>query len=465
VSALDLEILEREGARVWSVGELVRELKKRLEADFPMLLVEGEVSNLALHPSGHCYFTLKDDECQLRCCLFRSDAARLGFVPLDGECLVLFGRVTVYGRKGELQMVVVRAFRRGAGKAAEALEALKRRLADEGLFAHERKRKAPFYPRALGVVTSRSGAVIHDILAVLRRRSPATEVYLFPVRVQGDGAGREIARAIDAITQRFPIEVLIVGRGGGSSEDLSAFNDERVARAVFRSRVPVISAVGHEVDFTLCDLVADVRAPTASVAAELAVPDTPALLRALEATTARLCECEARSRARLAGKLDGFLTRYGLRALRNRIDDGSRTTDELAARVAAAARRRVEAAGAELQEKLGRLEALSPLATLGRGYSLVEQLPERTLVRSAAQLSVGDDLRLRFASGEARARVIDPRGTDSMAAASAGARAAPSPSVARAHDGDSGNRSRRPTLPADTGQLTLDGGEPWPTGR
>jgi exodeoxyribonuclease VII large subunit len=464
LSALDLEVLEREGARVWSVGELVRELKQRLESDFPMLLVEGEVSNLALHPSGHCYFTLKDDESQLRCCLFRSDAARLGFVPVDGECLVLFGRVTLYGRKGELQMVVTRAFRRGAGKAAEALEALKRRLAEEGLFAHERKRKAPFFPRALGVVTSSSGAVIHDILAVLRRRSPATEVYLFPVRVQGDGAGREIAVAIDAITRRFPIEVLIVGRGGGSSEDLSAFNDERVARAVFGSRVPVISAVGHEVDFTLCDLVADVRAPTPSVAAELAVPDTRALLRGLEATTARLCECEARGRVRLALKLDGFLTRYGLRALRNRITDGTQTTDELAARVAAAARRRVEDARSALQEKLGRLEALSPLATLGRGYALVERLPERSLVRSAAQLSVGDDVRLRFASGEARARVVNPdEGAGQIPASAHGRTRMAVP--ARAPDGSPKGRSRRPTLPADGRQLTLDTGEPWPTER
>jgi exodeoxyribonuclease VII large subunit len=360
-------------------------------------------------------------------------------------------------------MVVTRAFRRGAGKAAEALEALKRRLADEGLFAHERKRKPPFWPRTLGVVTSRSGAVIHDILAVLRRRSPATEVYLFPVRVQGDGAGREIAAAIDAITERFPIEVLIVGRGGGSSEDLSAFNDERVARAVFRSRVPVISAVGHEVDFTLCDLVADVRAPTPSVAAELAVPDTRALLRTLEATTARLCECEARGRARLAQRLNGFLTRYGLRALRNRIADGTQMTDELAERLAAATRRLVEDARADLQEKLGRMEALSPLATLGRGYALVERLPERSLVRSAAQLAAGDEVRLRFASGEARARVIEP--SFGEGAASAGADIATRPSAARQPGGASAGRSRRSGPPTDPGQLTLEGGEPWPTGR
>jgi exodeoxyribonuclease VII large subunit len=407
VSATDLETLERQGVRVWSVGELVRELKQRLETELPLLLVEGEVSNLAIHPSGHCYFTLKDDESQLRCCLFRSDAARLGFLPVDGECLVLFGRVTVYGRRGELQLVVARAFRRGAGKAAEAFEALKRRLAEDGLFAQERKRPIPFCPRAIGVVTSRTGAVIHDILAVLRRRSPATEVYLFPVRVQGEGAAREIASAVEVLTERFPVDVLIVGRGGGSSEDLSAFNEESVARAVFRARVPVISAVGHEVDVTLCDLVADVRAPTPSVAAELAVPDTGALLRALEATTARLLECELRGRARLARRLDDFLGRYGLRAVRNRIADATQTTDELGERLVAGVRREIEDAHAALREKLGRLEALSPLATLGRGYALVERLPERSLVRNADQLAAGDAVRLRFAKGEARAQVVD----------------------------------------------------------
>lgn len=465
MSPLDLEALEREGARVWSVSELVRELKHRLEADFPMLLVEGEVSNFALHPSGHCYFTLKDDDGQLRCCLFRSEAARLGFLPVDGECLVLFGRVTVYGRKGELQMVVARAFRRGAGRAAEALEALKRRLADEGLFAHERKRAVPFSPRALGIVTSRSGAVIHDILVVLRRRSPATEVYLFPVRVQGEGAAVEIARAIEAITERFPIEVLIVGRGGGSFEDLSAFNDESVARAVFRSRVPVISAVGHEVDVTLCDLAADVRAPTPSVAAELAVPDTRALLSSLESMTARLFECEARGRARLARRLDGFLTRYGLRAVRNRISDGTQTTDELAARAIGGVRRRLDDCRVTLQEKVGRLEALSPLATLGRGYALVERLPERRLVKAAEQLSVGDDVRLRFASGEARARVlrvdVEPGRPPRDGGQESPAREAPRDLSTESRR----SRLRRSTPAADAGQLTLDHEGPWPSAR
>lgn len=406
MSQVDFEALEAGGARIYSVSELARELRQRLEAGFPAILVEGEVSNFSRHPSGHAYFTLKDDESQLRCVLFRSDAARLAFRPLDGECLVLFGRCTLYGKTGALQLVVAHAFRRGAGKAAEALETLRARLLAEGLFSLERKRPIPFFPNSVGIVTSRMGAALSDILSVIHRRAPCTQVFLLPVRVQGDGAAVQIRDAIEFINEWFPIEVLIVGRGGGSLEDLWAFNDEAVARAVFRSRVPVISAVGHEVNITICDEVADVRAPTPSVAAELAVPDVAALHRDLEATCSRLASAELRRRARLEERLEGFLTRYGLRAVRSRIAESVQTRDELTGRLLANVRRAFDGAGAELRERLGRLEALSPLATLGRGYAIVERLPEARLVRSAGELSPGDALRLRFARGTATARVI-----------------------------------------------------------
>ncbi|MBA2565286.1 MAG: exodeoxyribonuclease VII large subunit, partial [Gemmatimonadetes bacterium] len=380
-------------------------MRVRLEQAFPPLLVEGEVSNLSRHSSGHVYFTLKDDECQLRCALFRTDALRLGFVPQDGECLVLFGRPSLYGKRSEVQMVVSRAFRRGAGKAAEALEALRRRLGEEGLFAQARKRAIPFFPHSIGIVTSPTGAVIHDMLSVVRRRAPGTHVYLLPTRVGGDGAEEEIRDAIDFMNAWFPIDVLIVGRGGGSLEDLAAFNDEGVARAVFRSRVPVISAVGHEVNVTICDQVADVRAPTPSVAAELAVPDCAALRRSLSSAAGRLVTAQERARNRLVRRLDDFLGRYGLRALRARIEDDSRRADELSERMLRGLQRGIDDARAGLREQAGRLDALSPLATLERGYAIVEKMPERRVVRGAGELRVGDELRLRFLRGEARARV------------------------------------------------------------
>ncbi|MFN2433018.1 MAG: exodeoxyribonuclease VII large subunit [Gemmatimonadota bacterium] len=407
MTRLDLEALEAAGARVYGVGELVRELRQRVEAGFASVLVEGEVSNLTRHASGHSYFSVKDDGGHLRCVLFRLEAQRLGFALADGECVVLFGRCTVYDRKGELQLVVAQAFRRGAGRAAEALEALRRLLHAEGLFDAATKRPLPFFTRNLGVVTSPSGAALHDILSVVRRRAPCTQVFVLPVRVQGDGAAAEIADAIDFINARLPIQALIVGRGGGSLEDLRAFDDERVARAVFRSRVPVISAVGHEINVTICDRVADVRAPTPSVAAELAVPDCGAMARAIDETGRRLLAAELRGRARAGQRLEGFLTRYGLRAVRSRIGNASRAGDELGERLRRGIDRRLERATAELRSNAGRLDTLSPLATLGRGYAIVERLPGRALVRSPSELGVGDELRLLFARGGARARVLE----------------------------------------------------------
>jgi exodeoxyribonuclease VII large subunit len=405
VSRLDLEALEASGVRVYKVGELVADLRQSLETAFPPLLVEGEVSNFSRQPSGQLYFTLKDRESQLRCVCFRTEALRLGFVPRDGECLVLFGRCTVYPKTGALQLVVARAFRRGAGEAAEAFERLRERLRTEGLFSPQRKRPIPFFPKGVGIITSRAGAALFDILSVLRRRAPCVGAFVLPVRVQGEGASWEIAEAIDFINEWFPIEVLIVGRGGGSLEDLAAFNDEAVARAVFRSRVPVISAVGHEVNVTICDEVADLRAATPSVAAEHAVPDCTGLLRGVDGLALRLVKAEHNRRIRLGNRLEGFIGRYGLRALHHRLRDDSQYLDDSTLRLVRAIRGDLHATGGELREKLGRLEALSPLATLARGYAIVERLPRRELVRNAQALSPGDRLRLRLAEGEAAATV------------------------------------------------------------
>ncbi len=247
---------------VLSVSELTSAIRQVLEASLEPLWVEGEISNFHHHSSGHMYFTLKDSGAQLRCAMFRGPNQRLRFVPADGLLVQAFGRVTVYERQGQYQMLVERMAPAGIGALQRAFEELKRRLEAEGLFAPERKRALPRFPERIGLVTSQRGAAIQDLITVLRRRWPGLTLVVRPVPVQGDGAAEEIARALDEMNAYGALDVLIVGRGGGSAEDLWAFNEEAVARAIHRSLIPVISAVGHEIDITIADYVADARAPT-----------------------------------------------------------------------------------------------------------------------------------------------------------------------------------------------------------
>ncbi|HHA18093.1 MAG TPA: exodeoxyribonuclease VII large subunit, partial [Methylophaga sp.] len=258
---------------IYAVSRLVREARVALEGSFPLLWVEGEISNLAMPASGHIYFTLKDEAAQVRSAMFRNRNRQLRFKPENGMQVLLRVRVTLYEGRGEFQLVVEHMEEAGSGALQRAYEALKHRLGEEGLFDQEHKKPLPVLPEYIGVVSSPDGAAVHDILTVLKRRFPATNVILYPVAVQGADSITQIAKAIAEADQRGECDLLIVGRGGGSLEDLWSFNDERVARAIFDCRIPVISAVGHEVDFTIADFVADVRAPTPSAAAEIAVPD------------------------------------------------------------------------------------------------------------------------------------------------------------------------------------------------
>ena len=388
---------------VLSVSDLASRIQGTLEADFDEVWVGGEVSGLRTPSSGHLYFTLKDERSQLRAVMFRGYAGLLRFRPEDGLEVVIKGRVSLYTARGDLQLYATLMEPRGLGAQQLALEQLKAALAAEGLFAPERKRPLPFFPRCVGVVTALGGAAVQDILTILSQRCPYLRVIIRSTKVQGMGAGIEIAAAVRDLNDHGEVEVIIVGRGGGSREDLSAFNEEVVARAIAASTVPVVAAVGHEIDLSIADLVADRRAPTPTAAAEIVVPrwddlraQVTAEERALVTTLQRLLMVR-RDTVRHFGKR--------LQSPQRRVATLRQHLRVTAARLQTAFQRREERARGRLQELATALHNLSPLAVLGRGYSLTRTVPEGKLVTDAATLTPGDRLRLTFATGEARVQV------------------------------------------------------------
>lgn len=388
----------------FSVGELVRLVGATLETSFSQVLVLGEISALSRASSGHVYFTLSDADASLDAVLWRNDAYRLPFKPRQGDEVVCRGRIGVFGRQGRMQLYVTAMKPVGAGAAGRALEELRQRLAAEGLFAAERKRPLPFLPRTVAIVTSRSGAALHDILVTLRRRFPALRVLLAHTPVQGEEAPRGIVRALDLVRREGSADVVIVGRGGGASEDLAAFNDESVVRAVSGFPVPVISAVGHEVDVSLCDLAADLRAATPTAAAEAAVPVRVDLAADLEASRRRLAGAAHRAAVERRHRVEAASGR--LRHPAARVAELRQRADRLSAAIEKEMRAAGEAARRRLAALAASLDALSPLAVLERGYSLASDEAGR-LIRDAAALAIGDRLRLRFHRGGAEVRVED----------------------------------------------------------
>ena len=429
--------------QVYTVSELNRLARQLLEQDLPRMWVSGEISNLARPASGHLYFSLKDERAQIRCALFRGASRGSAFVPENGMQVLARGRVSLYEPRGDYQLIVDHLEAAGEGLLRRRLEELKQKLAAAGLFDPGRKRPLPALPRAIGVITSPSGAAVRDIVHVLRRRFPAIPVIIYPVQVQGEQAKFDIVKAFGTAARRAECEVLILARGGGSLEDLWAFNEEIVAQAIADCPIPVVSGVGHEIDFTIADLVADVRAPTPSGAAELVVPDSRDWLRHLQALerrtvlaatrtlantqshqqqlAARLARChpgyQLRQHAQRLDELRHQLTaalanRLALDALRiynalHRLQRVSpvmqlRLSAERVAgarqRLAAAIRVSVSAAGSQLAVLSGRLQTVSPLSTLERGYALVLDAGG-SVVRSTAQLKAGDTITARLADG------------------------------------------------------------------
>lgn len=395
---------------VLSVSALVALLQEVVEDNFVQVLVEGEIANFATPASGHWYLTLKDERAQLRAVMFRPQNRLLRFRPQGGMKVLCRGRMSVYPQRGELQLVLDSMEPSGIGSLQIAFEQLKERLAAEGLFAERHKRALPSFPATVGVVTSATGAAIHDILNVLRRRSAGVRVLIRPVKVQGEGAAEEIAAGIAELNRHGEADVLIIGRGGGGIEDLWAFNEEAVARAVHASQIPVISAVGHEVDTTIADLVADLRAPTPSAAAELVVKERLALENHLDHLTLRMA-AQVRSRLqRLRDRLDAI--RAVLRSPAERIALARQRQDDLERRLSRAVQARIDNSKQVLGAQASRLDALSPLRVLGRGYSIAFAERDGSVVRDAAALQPAERLRLRFARGQCRVVVDDVESGD-----------------------------------------------------
>jgi exodeoxyribonuclease VII large subunit len=442
---------------ILTVSQLTTEIKSLLERNFDPVWVEGEVSNLRLPSSGHLYFTLKDDSSQIRGVMFRLQNRLLKFEPKDGLQVICYGRISVYEPRGEYQVVVDYMEPKGLGALQLAFEQLKEKLAREGLFDPVHKKPIPHLPQKIGIVTSPTGAAIRDILRIIDRRFANIHLLLYPVRVQGPGAAQEIAQAIDAFNQMSGLDVLIIGRGGGSLEDLWAFNEEIVARAIFASRIPVISAVGHEVDFTIADFVADLRASTPSAAAELVVRNKVELVQGLENLERRLRQS---FRTLLEFEQERLLSfRHRLADPRRRLADQRMRLDDLSSRLAytlqqglirkmercklqqgsllllhpgkrvieyshqvthfwrrltVTMQKEIRLSRQSMEGVMGKLFTLSPLAVLERGYSIARILPSRQIIRQVDDLKVNDRVNVKIHRGEFTARVegIVPEGKD-----------------------------------------------------
>jgi exodeoxyribonuclease VII large subunit len=393
---------------IYRVHQVTQALRQLLEQSFAPLWVEGEVSNFRESPSGHWYLTLKDEYAQLPCVMWRNLVIRQGFRPSTGVQVRVFGTLTIYPHGGTYQIQATRILPVGQGAFLMAFEQLRDRLAAEGLFEPERKRPLPRFPKRIGIVTSPRGAAIRDMLDVLARRYPPVKVTLYPALVQGEEAPSQIIRALDVMNRLGIADVLIVGRGGGSIEDLWAFNDEGVVRAVAGSAIPVISAVGHEIDFTLCDFAADVRAPTPSAAAELAVPDRAALLRELSSLRQRAVEAMTNRLTLGRQEVRRCAVALSPRRRLEEIHHQAQRVDELGRRLEVAVASRVERARSHLATSASALNALSPLATLERGYGIIFDGLGK-VVRDATMMRVGEAIRVRLRKGELDARVTGVR--------------------------------------------------------
>lgn len=391
---------------ILSVWELTSRIKDLLEGAFPAVSVEGEISDFSRPRSGHCYFTLKDERAQIRAVIWRNTMTRIRFDLHDGLAVICRGHLDLYAPRGSYQLIVDHIEPQGIGALELAFRQLHEKLAKEGLFRPERKRPLPRFARRIAVVTSPTGAAIRDFLQVLGRRWRGTDVLIVPARVQGAGSVEEVVAGIEFVNRLSPaVDCLVVTRGGGSLEDLWTFNEERVVRAIHASRVPVVSAIGHEIDVTLSDLVADVRALTPSEAAELVAPAADEVQATLDHYRKRLSAALRNRASGARSRLDALARHRIFRRPYDRIRESSRRLDELESRVNRAIETRVREARQEVATASARLESLSPLAVLGRGYSLTQRIEDGHLVRTAGELVPGDSITTRFASGKAVSRV------------------------------------------------------------
>ena len=392
---------------IYSITQINAYIQGRMNED-PMLAqvaVRGEISNYKLYPSGHHYFTLKDEQSALKCVMFKGNAMSLRFRPASGMKVIALGRISVYPRDGQYQLYVSSMAMDGIGDLYAAFEALKKKLSQQGLFDPAKKKPIPKYPQTIGVVTSSAGAAVHDILRILRRRYPLCSVRLLPVRVQGAEAPEEIASAIRYANAHNLADLLIVGRGGGSIEDLWAFNDERVAYAIYESHIPIISAVGHEPDVTIADYVADLRAATPSNGAELAVPDREALAQNLDAFSAAMTGALNRQLRLASQRLEGLAASPALRSPTGYLDRREKDLGLLKEKLLAAQNRELSKAQQKYVANVAKLDAMSPLKVLSRGYAMAQK-DTGELIRSVKQTTTGESIVVSLADGKLNASIL-----------------------------------------------------------
>ncbi|KPK88268.1 hypothetical protein AMJ80_11305 [bacterium SM23_31] len=389
----------------YTVSEITRLIKTTLEDSFYSVLIQGEISDFKRHSSGHFYFTLKDQHAQLSAVMWRGKNMRLYFTPQDGMKVLAKGRITVFEKSGRYQLDVDTLQPLGIGELQIAFEQLKARLRDEGLFDESRKKPVPVFPETVGIVTSPTGAAIRDIVSIINRRFPGVQLILRPVKVQAEGAAEEIAQAIDEFNEYGAVDVLIVGRGGGSLEDLWPFNEESTARAISRSKIPVISAVGHEIDFTIADFVADLRAPTPSAAAELVVPDAAQEWEKIIQRLRRLYRITTDKFNFLNEKIQLLKSSRALQMPLDLIKQSSLQLDMLSGKLEMSYQNHIKNRIEYLNQLENRINALNPEAVLKRGFSITYRSKDNTIVKESSQLTSGDGVILKFFKGEASGRI------------------------------------------------------------
>ena len=398
---------EQKEKHIYTVSEITKYMRVILEDSFPALWIEGEISNFVLHSSGHMYFSIRDAQATLKCAMFKRSNEKLKFRPKDGMKVICFGSISVYEARGDYQLIVEQIEPKGIGALQLEFQQLKEKLMKEGLFDERHKVPIPYLPTRIGIITSPTGAAIRDILNIARRRFSNVEIIINPVKVQGESAKNEIAAAIRQFNELKNIDVIIVTRGGGSLEDLWPFNEEVVARAIYDCEIPIISAVGHEIDYTISDFTADFRAPTPSAAAELVIPRKEDLVKLIDTSVTRL-------KNKILGKIDVLRERlatlkdsYILRQPLNLIMQYQQRIDGLGEGIAIRIDHVVKMKSENFKLLAGKLETLSPLAILNRGYSITAKIPEGIIVNDAKILAKGDMVETKLGSGKFKSRVED----------------------------------------------------------
>lgn len=384
---------------IYTVSRLNREARFLLEGTFPVLWVEGEISGFKAHSSGHWYFSLKDQEAQVRCAMFRLQNRNLAFLPKDGMHIFAKVRVSLYENRGEYQLIAEEMEEVGEGKLRQAFEALKKRLADAGLFDAAHKKPLPAFPRSIGVITSPTGAAIKDILSVLKRRYAFAPVFIYPTLVQGETAAANIVQMIEEANDRNECDVLILARGGGSLEDLWCFNDERVAQAIYRSQLPIVSGVGHEIDFTIADFVADLRAATPTAAAELITADQSELTANLAQGKKILIRLISQKIAQLQQHIEWIKKHFQQQHPKRKLLEQAQKLDLYETNLVRLQNKLLDQLKAKIQLFAGKLDALSPLATLQRGFSITTRASDKQILQDVAEIHIGDKVHIQLRTG------------------------------------------------------------------